>query len=99
MAAPVLVTPRFALAIMIIVAETENGRRSGIADQIGQFRQRLAAVIGRQHLALPRIEACLLEMEIGNQQGVFLRPEKRRRSDDFKAMMGEQKGNHEGAMR
>ena len=84
---------------MIIVTETEYRARAGDADQIGQGRQRGAAVIGRQHLALPRKEARFFEMEVGHKQGISFRPVKRGWSDDIETVVGEQKGNHGAAMR
>ena len=84
---------------MIIVAETEDRGCAGIADQPGQFLQRRVAVIGRQHLALPRIETGLFQMQIRHQQRIFCRPVECRRSDDIKAVTSEQKGNHAVAMR
>ena len=84
---------------MIIVAQAEDRGRTGSTHQFGQFRQRRLAVIGRQHLSLPRIETGLFQMQIGHQQGIFRRPVKRGRSDDGEAVTGEQKGNHGPAMR
>ena len=91
--------PRLAAAIVIIVTEAEDRRRAGCADQIAQFRQRGATVIGRQHLPLTGVEAGFFQMQVGDQQSLSGGPVKRRRSDNLEAVTGEQKGNHGAAMR
>ena len=69
--------PRRAGAVVEIVAEAEHPPRAGRADRQRQAIQRLAAVVGRQHLAMAGEEACLFEMEVGDQQRAFARPEQR----------------------
>ncbi len=91
--------PGLATAIMIIVTQAEYGGCARCGHQFRQFLQRGPAIIGRQHLPLPCIEAGLFQMQVRHQQRIFHRPVKRRRSGDLEAMTGEQKGNHDAAMR
>ena len=69
--------PHGTMRIMEIVAKAKHPPRTRLAHRHGQPFQRLAAVIGRQHLAVARKKACLFQMQICHQQGILARPEQR----------------------
>ena len=79
---------------MEIVAQRKYPPGAGVSDRGRDALQRFAAVIGRQHLAVPGVKAGFLQMEIGDQQGSLARPIDRAGFGERQFLTCERKGNH-----
>jgi hypothetical protein len=96
--------PGRAFASWKLSPSAKTRRAAGFADGQRHPFQRLAAVIGRQHLAVAGKEAGLFQMQVGDQQRLFARPVQRaaRHQPQFLAGegekgtigVGERNGNH-----
>lgn len=90
--------PREALAtepVMKAVAEAEEPLGACRLDGASQRAERRLRIIWWQELSEAREPACLLEVQIGNQQRFLGRPEERAVSGCEESLAGERKGNHE----
>lgn len=80
--------------IVEAVAEAPDFPRLQIADERADRVQGREAVVGREHLPMLRVPACLLEMQIGKQQRPPRRPVQRGFGQHDQLMTTERKGNH-----
>ncbi len=63
--------PRLGFAIVEGVAQQDHNRGGQRLDLGGQALERLAGVVGRQHLAAGGIGAALLQVQVGDHQGAL----------------------------
>jgi hypothetical protein len=82
------------LAIVETVAQAPDFARPRLALQRRQLAQRRDRIVGRKHLADPRVPARFLKVQVSDQQGLARGPIKSTGADRRQVDAAERKANH-----